>query len=149
METKSRVKNGIIEIRLSFGRAKAGQEYQLDRDLHDYVCSDFGEGVKFSQSGAPASPYIRKVGKVKRDDCWNKPAHITNFIDSLYVTPSSKLHYGFLKEHGNSFFRIISANLSVHKDNSVFLHSLNDPDNNPLDESIITKDLLSVFIRSH
>ena len=147
--TKGRVKNGALQMRISFGRAKGGQEFTTDRDMHDYVCVDFGDGVKFSQSGEATSPYIRKVGKVKRDECWNKPARIAELISTLYSSAASKLHFGFLKEHGNSFYRIIAANLSIHKDNSVFLAALNDPDNNKLDDEVITRDILSVFVRSH
>ena len=136
-------------MRISFGREKAGQEFTTDREINDYVCKDFGDGFKFSQSGDPVSPYIRKVGKVKRDECWNKPARIAELVSSLYSNTTSKLHFGFLKEHGNSFYRIVAANVSVHKDNSVFLPTLNDPENHPLSNEIITKDILSIFIRSH
>ena len=89
------------------------------------------------------------MGKVKRDASWNKPARITELISSFYTAKSSKLHYGFLQEHGNSFFRIISANLSVNKDNSVFLPSLSDPVNHPMDDTITSSDILAVYIRSH
>ena len=68
------------------------------------MCEDFGDGMKFSQNGEVALPYIRKVGKIKRDDCWNKPAHIAELVSALYTNQSSKLHFGFLKEHGNSFY---------------------------------------------
>ena len=149
METKGRVKNGRMLTRFSFGRSKAGLEFGSVREVNDYVCDDFGEYVKFSQNETPASPYVRKVGKVKRDSNWNKPARITELIANLYSSQTSKLHYGFLKEHGNSFFRIISANLSMHLDNSVFLPALNDPDNHPISDEIITQDVLEVFIRSH
>ena len=115
METKCRVKNGVLQMRISFGRAKVGQEFLIEHDRHNYVCQNFGDGLKFSQSGGPASPYVRKVGKVKRDAFWDKPARIAELVSELYTIPSSKLYYGFLKEHGNSFYRIISANLSVIK----------------------------------
>ena len=120
MATKGRAKNEILQMRLSFGRARAGQEFQMERDMHNYVCKYFGECIIFSQSGEPASLYIRKVGKLRRDECWNKPARIIELVSSLYSITSSKLYYGFLKEHGNSFYRIISTNLSAKKNNSVF-----------------------------
>ena len=120
METKGRVKNGRLLTRFSFGRIKAGLEFGITREVNNYVCEDFGEYIKFSQNEAPASPYVRKVGKVKLDSKWNKLARVTELIANMYACPSSKLHYGFLKEHGNSFFRIISANLSMNQDNSVF-----------------------------
>lgn len=65
MVTKGRVRNGILQMRFLFGRAKAGQEFQMERDRHNYVCKDFEDGVKFSQSGNSVSPYIQKVGNVK------------------------------------------------------------------------------------
>ena len=70
------------------------------------------------------------MGKVKRDESWNKLARIAELVASLYTSKSSKLHYGFLQEHGNSFFVIIPENLSVKKDDSIFLLSLADPINN-------------------
>ena len=48
MATKSRVKNGILQMRLSFRRAKAGQEFQMEWDMPNYVCKYFGEGIHFS-----------------------------------------------------------------------------------------------------
>ena len=149
MSTKGRVKNGVLAMRCSFGRSKAGMEFKSDQELDDYTCEHFGEGIKYSQSGNPVSPYVQKVGKIKRDANWNKPARIVELVSTLYTDPSSKLHYGFLKEHGNSIFRIISANLSVHKENSVFLSTLNDPANHPLSNEIITNHILMVYVRSH
>ena len=69
MDTKARVKNGLLKMRFSFGQEKPGQEFKTDRDVHDYVCKDFGDGIKFSQNEVPASPLIRKVGQAKRDEC--------------------------------------------------------------------------------
>ena len=149
METKGRVKNGVLQMRISFGLAKVGQEFLTERDRHNYVCQDFGDGLKFSQSGEPASPYVRKVGKVKRDACWDKPARIAELVSELCTTPSSKLYYGFLKEHGNSFYRIIIAIFFVHKDNSVFLPTLDDPTNQKLTDEVITRNILSVFVLIH
>ena len=89
------------------------------------------------------------MGKIKQDEYWNKPARIMELVSTLYYSTASKLYYGLLKEHGNSFFYVILANLSVHKENIVFLTSLNDPANHPLDNDIITSDLLAVYIRIH
>ena len=89
------------------------------------------------------------MGKVKRDSNWKNPARITEIIAILYSTPLSKLHYGFLQEHGNSFFRIISANLSTNLNNYPFLTVLNKPDNHPISDQIVTRDLLTLFICSH
>lgn len=149
METKGQIKNGVLQMRISFGRAKAGQAFLTELDRHNYVYQDFGESIKFSQSGEVASPYIRKVGKVKRDVCWDKPARIAELVSELYTNVTSKMYYGFLKEHGNSLYRIISVNLSVKKDNSIFLPALDDPGNNELRDEIINRDILLIFIRSH
>ena len=48
MLTKGRVKNVILTVRCSFGRSKAGMEFKAEREMHDYSCKDFGEGVKYS-----------------------------------------------------------------------------------------------------
>ena len=69
MSTKSRVKDNSVLICFSFGRAKEGLEFMTDEEFHAYSCTDFGEGVNFSQSKVPASPLIRQVGAVKRGEC--------------------------------------------------------------------------------
>ena len=48
MATKGRMKNGILQIEFSFGRMKSGQEFQIERDMHNYMCKYFGEGIQFS-----------------------------------------------------------------------------------------------------
>jgi len=149
MTTKSRVKNSVVLLRFSFGRAKAGTEFQTEREMNDYVCKDFGDGIGFSQNEVPASPYIRQVGAIKRDECWNKPARISELIVSLYKNKEGKLFHGFVKEHGNSFFRIVSADLSIRKNASIYLPTLNDPSNHPFSDEMIDTHLLSFFMRSH
>ena len=69
MATKSRVKNKALHIRFSFGRLKAGLEFKAEREMENYVCQDFGDGIKFSQNEAPASPFLRMVRAVKREKC--------------------------------------------------------------------------------
>ena len=91
METKGRVKNGILQMRFSFDRAKTGQEFTKERGLPNYVCIYFGDGKKLLQSETPASPYVRKVGKVKHDANWNKPSNIAELVSSLYTNTDSKL----------------------------------------------------------
>ena len=149
MANRSRVVNGKLLVRLSFGRAKPGTEFKDLRELDEYTCLEFGGGLLFSQQEIPSSPYVRQVGAVKRDECWNKPARITELVASLFTTNTSKLYHGFLKEHGNSFFRIISASLTIRKEASVFLPSLNNPAETPLSNEIIDTHLLAVYIRSH
>ena len=149
MMTKARLKNKSVQIRFSFGRAKAGLEFKDDQEFDGYTCKDFGDGLQFSQNEDPVSPFVRQVGSVKRDACWNKPARISELIVSLYKNNACKLYHGFLKEHGNSFFRIISADLSIRKDASFFLPSLNDPTNHTFTDELIDTHLLATFIRSH
>ena len=148
MCTKSRVTDNTVHIRFSFGRAKAGLEFVTEEDFHGYCCADFGEGIHFSQSEVPASPIVRQVGAVKRDECWNKPARVADLVAGLYKNEKGKLYHGFLKEHGNSFFKIISADLSIRKDTSAFLPFLNDP-TKPITNEFIDNSLLPIFIRSH
>ena len=100
------------------------------------------------QDVVPSSPSVRRFGSTKRDANWNKPTKIAEMISTLYKTTSSKLYYGFLKEHGDSFFRIISANLSIHKEASPFLPSLKDT-SIPLSEDIVDENLLAVYVCSH
>ena len=66
------MKNGVLTMMCLFGRAKAGLEFKSEKDVNNYACDDFGEGVVYSQNRDPVSPYVRKVGKVKRDANWNK-----------------------------------------------------------------------------
>ena len=80
MDIRSRVHNNALYIRFSFGKAKAGQEFKDEREVHDYTCQDFGTGMQYSQNEIPASPYIRQVGAVKRDKCWNKLARIAELV---------------------------------------------------------------------
>lgn len=115
MDMKQRIKTGVLWMIISFRRATAGMDFQTERDLSNYVCKDFWDGIKFSQSSLPASPYVRKVVKVKRDNSWNKPSRIAKLVAMLHTLLSSILHYGFLQEHGEFLFRIIPANLSVKR----------------------------------
>ena len=63
--TKSRVKNSVLYIRFSFGKAKAGLEFKSDREMDNYLCQDFGDELAFSQNVIPARPFVRQVGAVK------------------------------------------------------------------------------------
>ena len=89
------------------------------------------------------------MGPIKRDECWNRPARISKLVLSLYKNESGKLYHGFLKEHGNSFFRIVSADLSIRKNASIFLPALNDLTNHPLTDEMLDTHLLGIFMRSH
>jgi len=67
----------------------------------------------------------------------------------MYKDSTSKLYHGFTQEHANSFFRIVSADLSIRKDASIYLPTLNDATNHPITNEIIDANLLAVFSRSH
>ena len=148
MGMKQRIQKGRLQMRLSFGHAKAGMSFESQADFDEYVDTTLGKAISFSLDATSSSPYVRRFGSVKRDDNWNKPARIMDLLSSIYKDKSSKLYYGFLNEHSHSFFRIISANLSIHKEASVFLPSLNDS-TIQLDEKIIDEHLLMVYTRSH
>ena len=126
------------------GKGRTGT-YDGAGDSQLCLCQLWGWCI-FLQSGEATSMYVRKVSKIKGDECWNKPARIVELISTLYSSTPSKLHFGFLKEYGNSFYWIITANVSVNKDNSVFLAALNDLENNTMDNDVITRDILPVFM---
>ena len=149
MTMKSRVKNSAVMLRILFGRAKAGTEFTTEGEMEDYVCKDFDDGIGFSQNEVPASPYVKHIGAVKRDQCWDKPTRTSELLLSLHKNDKCKLYHGFIKEHGNSLFRIVSADLSIRKIASVFFPCLNYPVTNPLSDEMIDNNLSSVFIRSH
>ena len=94
MAIKSKLLNGKLQLRVSFRRAKAGMEFKTMDELEEYA-DDLGRGVSFSLDANASSPFVRKVGAMKRDKCWNKPTRISELVTSFYVDKSSKLHYGF------------------------------------------------------
>ena len=98
-----------------FGRLNAGLEFATDEEFYGYTCEDFEDGIDFSHNEVPASTFIRMVGSVKRDEYWNKPARITELVAVLYKSREIKLFHGFLREHGNTFYRIIAAELALKK----------------------------------
>ena len=87
MENKSRTKNNILQMRFSFGRAKAGLEFKSLSKFDDYTDGLDGDANLYSQNELPSSPYVRTYGSVKRDANWNKPARITELISTLYKSP--------------------------------------------------------------
>ena len=149
MATRSRVKDGILGMHFSFGRAKHGMEFKDQLEFEDYIDPLLGNSVSYSLDAVPSSPFIRKVGAVRREETWNKPQRIMQIIANHYRSTSSKLHYGFLKEHADSFFRIISANLQIHKEESVFLPLLNETGDDVLDDDVLDEHLLQIYYNSH
>ena len=87
ISTKGRVKNIVLTLRCSFGRSKVGMKFKNGKELDDYTCEGFGEAMLYSQNGNPVSPYVRKIGKIKRDANWNKPARIVELVSTLYTDP--------------------------------------------------------------
>ena len=129
MEIKTRVRNSILTLKVSFGRAKAGYHFKNRDEFEDYVNDDEFEGggaLVFSQEDNTSSPFVRTMGAAKREASWTDPKKIMEFISLIYKDENSKLYHGFLREHMQSFFRIIKANLTVNKDASLFIPILND-----------------------
>lgn len=117
MQTKSRDKDGMLDVRLSFGRSKSGMEFVDLGEVEDYVKD---EALKFEQNEEPSSPFVRKIVAVKRDEHRKNPALVMELVNAMFRNEACKLHYGFLQEHGLSFCRIINADISVNKDASIF-----------------------------
>ena len=147
MSTSSRVKDGFLFLRLSFGRAKSGMEFTTKEDAERYLRDD---ALLFSQSvEEPSSPLVRKVGAIKRTTTWNQPTKIMELLNNLFTNEESKSYYGFLQEHGSSFVQIIMANISVKKEESVFAKALKDPTANVLTNELLDQHLLHVYVHSH
>ena len=149
MDTKGRVsRNNVLTLRMSFGRAKLGKSFSTFDEFDDYVNPFHGEGLTFSQNEEPASsPLTRRVGKIMRKDIHCNSTKITELITRLYQSDSSKLHYGFLHEHVESFQRIIAGNIAVRRDDSVFMMAIEES-SIPTHEEI-NQELLSVFFQRH
>jgi len=147
MDTKGRVRNGILTIKMAFGKAKMGKSFMNQNEIDEYTEEENGEGFLFSQNEIPSSPFERRVGVIMRTDTHTNPTRITELIARLYRTESCKLYYGFLNEHVTSFIRIIAANICVHKDDSVFAKAMKDnaiPSDEELDEFLI-----SILVHRH
>ena len=68
MSVNSRVKDECLIVRLSFGCAKSRFEIVSMDEAHDYTDE---HAMIFSQTDDElASPFIRKMGVVNRDDTW-------------------------------------------------------------------------------
>ena len=149
MAVKARMNKDVLSIRFAFGRAKQGLEFK-DRDEFEEYTKVFGgesESLLFSKNKDATSPYIRRFGDAKRSKNWAQPTQITTFITNLYINHECKLYYGFMREHANAFFRIISANVAHKKDASPFKPFIEDPTSLPSD-IIIDQHLLSVYVAS-
>ena len=68
MVVKARVNNGVLFIRLEFGRAKQGREFVDMAEFDDYtkIFAGESESLLFSTDKNAASPYVRMFGDKKR-----------------------------------------------------------------------------------
>jgi len=68
MGMSTKVKNGVLSIRLAFGRTKQGQAF-MDMDTFDEYTKIFtgeSESLLFSKDKNACSPYVRRFSGVKR-----------------------------------------------------------------------------------
>ena len=139
--------NKELLLRLSFGKAKEGYEFVDWNDYNNYIGLD-GDACDFSQNDDGHSPFESKFGAVLRESTWKNPGKIAELIQHMYTDDKCKLFYGFTREHANSFYRIIMANLSSFKDASPFISFMSDEITTP-SEDIINEKLLTVFNNYH
>ena len=147
MNSKGRVDGKTLTLKLSFGKAKNGDAFSSEGEVNEYIDETDGQGIIFSSSKDQTSPFERRVGNLLREENHNNPIHITELISRMYKDESSKLYYGFLNEHINSFKRIIAAHNSVHKCDSIFVKAIAEK-NIPSNEEI-EKHLINVFHLRH
>ena len=149
MSNKIRIESCSLVIRLSFGCAKMGMEFKSQDEIDEYttILEGAGECLLYSHNKDSCSPYVRRFGSTKRNKNWSKPTQITKLISNMYQSDGCMMHYAFLREHSNSFFRIISASIAHLKDASPFIPFVEDPSSVPSD-AIIDEHLLSVFVSS-
>ena len=150
MANSKRVSKGKdLSIRLAFGRAKARYEFKDEDEFNSYVDVVDGDAIVFSQNSDGHSPYENKKGTVLREGTWRYPAKIAKLIQFMYTDETTKIFYGFTREHANSFYRIISINLSTNKDASPFLPYLTDKINALPTEEIVDNSILTVYSNYH
>lgn len=121
MEIKNRVVGNKLAIKLAFGRAKHVMEFKSEEEFNNYVDLVDGEALDFFKNCDAMSPYVESFGSLKRTKTWSRPTQITKMIGAWYTIAESKLHYGFCREHGESFYSIVSANLAHKKKESPFI----------------------------
>ena len=75
MTVKARVNNGVLSIRLAFGRAKQGQQFADNDAFNDYthIFEGESESLLFSKDKNACSPYVRRFGNKKRSKNWSQP----------------------------------------------------------------------------
>jgi hypothetical protein len=143
MDTKNRVKNDTLTIRLAFGKAQVNKHFVYQNAFDAYTTYPNGEGFDFSQNGDPSSPFKRRSGKEMRHEIHDVTKHLMSLITKIYQTESSKLYHGFLYEHINTFFRIMQVDVQAFSKDSVFM-----TDGIPTDDEL-DKHLISFYAQRH
>ena len=109
MSKKGRVSDKILQLKVSFGKAKKGENFASQKEFDDYILkpvrnSTNGDGssdgssdgsdelmpqaLLFSQEEIPSSPYKKKAGNIARQDSRSNTTRIMDMITSLYTTES-------------------------------------------------------------
>ena len=152
METSGRVVNKSLNMKILFGRAKTGYVFSAMDKFLEYVSDvdndgNVGQGLSFSQSEVPDSPFICHTGNKMREDNHSYSTKGTELITKLYRTESCCLYYGFFNEHIDPFLQIIGSHNTIHKDKSIFKRAISEgiiPSNDELEEY-----MLAVFVQYH
>ena len=149
MTIKTRVNIGFLSVRLAFGRANQGQEFEDGNTFDEYTKVFAGERESYLiiEEKNAASPYVRRFGDRKRSKNSHQPTQIRTLIRTMYLDVSCKLYYRFLQEHSTSFFHIISENVAHKRESSPFQPFIDDPTSSPSD-LLIDQHLLAVFVAS-
>ena len=120
MEMSSRVRNGVLKVRFAFGKAKANKHFEDLESIDEYTDGIDGDGLEFSQTEQPASPFIRKSTEIMRHDSQITDTQVSQLIARIYKAEERKLYFGFFKQHVETFHRIITSNFAVHREESIF-----------------------------
>ena len=70
---KTRVNNGVLSVRLAFGRTRQGQEFEDGNAFDEYtkIFAGESESLLFSKEKNTASPYVRRFEDKKRSKNWH------------------------------------------------------------------------------
>ena len=90
-------------VKLAFGRAKSGFEFEDMPSFQTYIGLD-GDAIDYSQECDTHSPLETQHGAALREGIWRSVGKIADLVQFMYTDVSCKLFYGFTKEHANSFF---------------------------------------------
>ena len=112
MNNSNRINNSQLDVHLSFGKAKRGEN--ILEDDHDYFDSD--RALDFSQHKTNgldlgSSPAAKLYSKDTRENTWSSPGGVQNLLLRMYCDPTSILYNGFLKEQGEDFYRLLKMEI--------------------------------------